>query len=128
MYYQTINEIENLVKFQLRRPLVEEEAVSLWLQVWWSKKYERPLKDPLLLEYTLEELMYEFFVSQEYEVVQKEKEDEKQAKIDKEKYDQGLAWAEEMEKQAMQSQQQWMEKEEASSEMFTPPEDLELNF
>jgi methyl coenzyme M reductase gamma subunit len=31
-----------------------------WLQRWWCKKYNRPRKDPLLNEYTLEELMIEF--------------------------------------------------------------------
>jgi hypothetical protein len=32
-----------------------------WLQRWWCQKYNRPRKDPLLAEYTLEELMIEFF-------------------------------------------------------------------
>lgn len=31
-----------------------------WLQRWWCKKYNRPRKDPLLAEYTLEELMLEY--------------------------------------------------------------------
>lgn len=31
-----------------------------WLQRWWCKKYNRPRKDPLLNEYTLEELMIEY--------------------------------------------------------------------
>lgn len=30
------------------------------LQRWWCKKYNRPRKDPLLSEYTLEELMIEY--------------------------------------------------------------------
>ena len=31
-----------------------------WLQIWWCKKFNRPRKDPLLLEYTIEELFVEF--------------------------------------------------------------------
>lgn len=33
---------------------------SEWLQRWWCKKYNRPRKDPLLDEYTPEELMIEY--------------------------------------------------------------------
>lgn len=31
-----------------------------WLKHWWSDFYKRPMKDPLLLEYTPEELMVEY--------------------------------------------------------------------
>lgn len=31
-----------------------------WLERWWCKKFRKPRKDPLLQEYTLEELMIEF--------------------------------------------------------------------
>ena len=31
-----------------------------WLERWWCKKYNRPSKDPLLGEYTKEELMIEY--------------------------------------------------------------------
>lgn len=31
-----------------------------WLERWWCKKYQRPSKDPLLQEYTKEELFIEF--------------------------------------------------------------------
>lgn len=30
------------------------------LELWWALKYNRPFKDPLLREYTLEELSFEF--------------------------------------------------------------------
>lgn len=30
-----------------------------WLQRWWCKKYKRPAKDPLLAQYTTEELAIE---------------------------------------------------------------------
>lgn len=32
------------------------------LQWWWCRQYNRPLKDPLLQEYTLEELQIEYFM------------------------------------------------------------------
>lgn len=28
---------------------------------WWSKTYKRPLKDPVLLSYTFEELLFEYY-------------------------------------------------------------------
>lgn len=31
------------------------------MQRWWCKKFNRPRKDPLLLSYTYEELMVEYF-------------------------------------------------------------------
>ena len=31
-----------------------------WLQRWWCQKFNRPRKDPLLNDYTLEELMIEY--------------------------------------------------------------------
>lgn len=140
-----ISDIESLVKKQLRRPLVTDEAISLWLQIWWSKKYERPLKDPLLLEYTLEELIYEFFISQEYEVVQKEKAELEAEQKEKEKMDQANAWADELEAQMEAqmaqtappltdpeessepevSQEEWMASEEADG---LYGQDLELKY
>lgn len=32
----------------------------MFLKSWWSRTYNRPLKDPLLESYTLYELLYEF--------------------------------------------------------------------
>lgn len=35
----------------------------IWsLKKWWSKRYSRPLKDPLLESYDLSELLFEFFL------------------------------------------------------------------
>lgn len=42
------------------RSVAAARVRSEWLQRWWCKKYNRPRKDPLLLEYTLEELMIEY--------------------------------------------------------------------
>ena len=35
--------------------------MSLFLRSWWSKTYNRPLKDPLLDTHTIQELLYEFY-------------------------------------------------------------------
>lgn len=37
------------------------ESLEGFLVKWWCRYYNRPYKDPTLLEYTLEELLYEFF-------------------------------------------------------------------
>ena len=36
------------------------EAFARFLRWWWCRTYNRPLKDPLLEQYTLNELCYEF--------------------------------------------------------------------
>lgn len=43
----------------LLRRLAAEECRTV--KFWWCKKYGRPLKDPLLESYTLEELWLEYF-------------------------------------------------------------------
>jgi hypothetical protein len=68
------------------------------MRAWWSKYYSRPLKDPLLDSYTLEELLYEF-----HDIVHRKEAEEKEAKevsdkIEDDKIDQTLAWAEEEER------------------------------
>jgi hypothetical protein len=37
-----------------------EDGIELSLRSWWSKTYNRPLKDPLLDTYTIYELLYEY--------------------------------------------------------------------
>lgn len=37
-----------------------EEGIDLFLRSWWSRTYNRPLKDPLLLEYSTYDLLYEY--------------------------------------------------------------------
>jgi Glu-tRNA(Gln) amidotransferase subunit E-like FAD-binding protein len=68
------------------------------MRSWWSKFYARPLKDPLLDSYTLEELLYEY-----NDIISRKKAEEDLAKvendkIEEEKYDQTLKWVEEQER------------------------------
>lgn len=54
-------EVETLAKaHHLEKATSNLEALSRSLQWWWCQKYNRPLKDPILQQYTLDELLYEF--------------------------------------------------------------------
>ena len=68
-----------------------------FLQSWWSRTYSRPLKDPILLSYSFEELLYEFFDHQEREAYAEEMRDKESDKIEDEKMDAALQWADEEE-------------------------------
>jgi hypothetical protein len=45
---------------QLERPSTSLESLERFLRWWWCTTYNRPFKDPLLAEYTLYELSYEY--------------------------------------------------------------------
>jgi hypothetical protein len=70
----------------------------LFLRSWWSKTYNRPLKDPVLTSYTLQELLYEFFDKIERPKAEKDRIEEQDDKIEEAKHDDALAWAEEQER------------------------------
>lgn len=55
------DEIQKLAKaHHLQDPLDNMETFRRFLDFWWSQKFNRPLKDPLLASYTTEELAYEW--------------------------------------------------------------------
>lgn len=95
--------IDSIVERICREPLDNEAAQLRFLQFWWSKTYSRPLKDPLLSLYTLEELYYEFKQSSEREKASKEKVEQEADNIEKEKMDDALAWAEAEEKKELEA-------------------------
>lgn len=41
-------------------PVATLETFRRFLEFWWCRHYSRPLKDPLLKDYTLDELTYEY--------------------------------------------------------------------
>lgn len=86
-----------------REELDNEAAQLRFLSFWWSRAYSRPLKDPLLAEYTLEELYYEYKQYSEREAAAKEKVEQEADNIDKAKEDEALAWAEAEEKKEAQN-------------------------
>lgn len=72
--------------------------MELRLRSWWSRYYNRPLKDPLLETYTLEELLFEFHDIRDRKEAEAKEAKEIDAKIDEDKLDETLKWAEEDEK------------------------------
>jgi 5-methylcytosine-specific restriction endonuclease McrA len=57
------DEIDRIVKAEFSTDPTSSEATLLrQLKLWWCNKFNRPLKDPLLEQYSLEELAYEYLV------------------------------------------------------------------
>lgn len=96
--FTLFDQIEEIAKFDVRT-VEGEKAVLNFLMCWWSAKYNRPLKDPILLSYTLEELILEYNLVIQREAAQKERLDEQDDKIDKEKWEEAESWADEMERE-----------------------------
>lgn len=81
-------EIDRLAKaHHLTDPTINEKALLRFLRLWWCITYRRPLKDPLLKEYTIDELVYEYlihFYQNPDNDPKKKKEEEAQEKEDEE--------------------------------------------
>lgn len=55
------SEIQNIAKaHHCEEPVQDLETFQRFLRFWWCRHFNRPMKDPLLREYTLDELCYEF--------------------------------------------------------------------
>jgi len=93
-----LSAIDLIVERAARESLDNEAAQMRFLTYWWSKTYSRPMKDPLLKEYTLEELYYEFKEHSEREKAAKERAEQETDNIEQAKTDDALAWAEAEEK------------------------------
>jgi septin family protein len=98
----TADEVETLSAFEAidriayqsaRAPLDTEQSQFLFLRSWWAKTYNRPLKDPLLQTYTLEELYYEYRDRVEREEYAQEATEEAADNIEQKKLDEAAAWA-----------------------------------
>ena len=86
--------IDKITKKATREDLNTEKSQLRFLTYWWSNKYNKPLKDPLLNEYTIEELYYEYRLHSEFNKAAEEKEAEESDKIEEQKQDDAMAWAE----------------------------------
>ena len=75
----------------------------LFLQSWWSRTYSRPLKDPLLQSYTLEELIYEFYDKIERRKAEEERSSSETDKIEEDKEKTVLDWAEQEEQKELET-------------------------
>lgn len=88
---------------------------------WWSDKYNRPLKDPVLLSYTMEELAYEYYLSTERKAAERERIDADNDKIEEAKDSAAQSWADEMEAEEAEEE----EKETAPPDLALDPANIE---
>ena len=107
--------IDQIVKNLARSELDTEHKQLLFLQAWWSRTYNRPLKDPLLSEYTMDELYYEYRDRIERDLAIEERSEQEADKIEDSSLDESLKWAEEEERKELEeaerkaADQKWME-------------------
>lgn len=142
-----VDSIKALAANNARAPLTTEAKLLLFLQSWWSRTYNRPLKDPILLEYSLEELLYEFYDRIERQKAAEEQTEQESDKIEEDKEKATLDWAEQEEKRELEAMRKqgestidptkdpanvsWMEQEiQKAKEHFgeTFGEDIEESF
>lgn len=109
----TIDAVKRLAAYNARADLDTEEQLLLFLQSWWSRTYNRPLKDPLLLSYTTEELLYEFYDRIERQKAESERLEQEDVKIEEAKDKEAEDWAEKMEREEREAE---MRAEAAKSE------------
>lgn len=90
----------------------------LFLQSWWSRTYNRPLKDPLLQSYTMEELLYEFYDRIERAKAEQERLEQEDVKIEEQQDRAAEDWAEKMEREEREAE---MRADAAKSEVKSDP-------
>lgn len=100
----TFEAIKRLAAHNARADLDSEEQMLLFLQSWWSRTYNRPLKDPILLSYTLEELLYEFYDRIERTKADEERLEQEDVKMEVDKEKQAEDWAEKMEREEREAE------------------------
>lgn len=76
--------------------------MTLFLKSWWSNHYNRPLKDPILESYSLEELLYEFYDKIERQKASEERAAKEADKMEEAKEKEVLDWAEQEEKKELE--------------------------
>lgn len=101
----TIECIKAITAYNARASLDSEHRMTLFLKSWWSNTYNRPLKDPLLESYTLEELLYEFYDKIERQSAAEERSTKEADKIEEAKEKEVLDWAEQEEKKELEEMQ-----------------------
>lgn len=56
-----VEEIQRKVANIIKKPLETLEDLEVFFKSWWCRHYNKPYKSQELQEYTLEELIYEYF-------------------------------------------------------------------
>lgn len=97
-----VDTIKAIAAHNARAPLDNEENLLLFLRSWWSRTYNKPLKDPILNEYSLEDLLYEFYDKVERADYEEEMRNSEDDKIDTDKDKANLDWAEQEEKRELE--------------------------
>ena len=92
----------------------------LYLCRWWSQYYKRPFKDPILQQYTFEELMYEYYSVVEHHKSQSERDEKDGDRIEQEQWDEAEDWADQMEEE---EEQALKKKKEKPNEPYDPLKD-----
>lgn len=96
--------------------------MTLFLKSWWCTTYNRPLKDPVLESYTLEELLYEFYDRMERRKAADERLAQEDVKIEEAKEKEVLDWAEAEEKKELEEMQRLAD--EAGNDPSKLPENV----
>ena len=117
-----IEQIHEIVKKHARAEISTEKEFILFLQHWWSEYYNRPLKDPILASYTLEELTYEYYDKIERRKAIDEAVDEESDRIEDGVLKENLTWAEEEEKKEREEMLQKLEEEKKANEEWMKQE------
>ena len=121
--------IKDLAAYNARAGLDDEYQLLLFLQSWWSKTYNRPLKDPILATYTLEELLYEFYDRIERQKAYEEQVDRENDTIESKKEQEALNWAEEEEKREREEEEARLREaasvEQGEEDQYDPTQDPE---
>ena len=94
-----IDSIQKLAAHNARADLDTDEKLLLFLQSWWSRTYSRPLKDPVLMSYSIEELLYEFYDRIERSKAEQERLEQDDVKIEESRDKAAEDWAEKMERE-----------------------------
>jgi hypothetical protein len=95
--------IRKIAAHNARASLNDDTQLLLFMQSWWSKIYNRPLKDPLLLSYTLEELLYEFYDKIERIAAEEERSHKEETATEEAKEKDVLDWIAEEERKEAQT-------------------------
>lgn len=103
--FTVVDAIRAIAAYNARADLTNEHQMTLFLKSWWSSTYNRPLKDPLLESYTLEELLYEFYDKMERQKATEERVAKDADKMEETKEKEVLDWAEAEEKRELEEMQ-----------------------
>jgi hypothetical protein len=110
--FSLVDTVKAICAQNARAELNSEKQLLLFLQSWWSRTYNRPLKDPLLLTYTVEELLYEFYDRIERRSAEEERTNLEGDRIEEEKDKATLDWAEKEELRELEALKNKASKEE----------------